>query len=112
MNWNNIFLKLCASILIILLAVLLPLGFIMNQIFTGFYFNNIQQQLNKQSSQYANSISALDKKENLEVFKLLPTVTDQEIIIVNEDGVVIANSGLPSLPEGASIDRDDFSLLS
>lgn len=111
MNWNNIVLKLGAIILIILLAVLLPLGFIMNQIFTGFYYNNIQQQLNKQSSQYANSISSLDKEENLEVFKLLSTVTDQEIIIVNEDGLVIANSGLPSLPEGTRINQYDISLL-
>ncbi|WP_415802836.1 ATP-binding protein [Cytobacillus oceanisediminis] len=83
----------------------------MNQIFTGFYFNKVQEQINELSSRYASSITSLEEKDILNMFELLATMTDQEIVIVNEQGIVVANSGLPSLPKGERINADDLSLL-
>ncbi len=111
MKWNSIVVKLGASILFLVLAILLPLGFIMNQIFTGFYFNKVQEQINELSSRYASSITSLEEKDIIHMFELLATMTDQEIVIVNEQGIVVANSGLPSLPKGERINADDLSLL-
>ncbi|CAM3687260.1 HAMP domain-containing sensor histidine kinase [Aeromicrobium ponti] len=111
MKWNSIVVKLGTSILFLVLAILLPLGFIMNQIFTGFYFNKVQEQINELSSRYASSITSLEEKDILNMFELLATMTDQEIVIVNEQGIVVANSGLPSLPKGERINADDLSLL-
>lgn len=111
MKWNSIVIKLGASIFTIILIILLPLGFIMNQIFSGFYYNKVQEQLNELSSRYAKSITSVDDEEILHTFEVLANLTDQEILIVDEQGTVIANSGLPSLPKGLKIEKDDLSRL-
>ncbi|RBP86201.1 signal transduction histidine kinase [Cytobacillus firmus] len=111
MNRNSIVVKIGTSILLIVLAVLLPLGFIMNQLFTGFYFNKTQERINDLSDRYAASISSLKQEEFLDMFETLGGLTGQQIVIVDEQGTVIANSGLPSLAEGQRIDESAFALL-
>lgn len=111
MKWNSIVVKLGFSILLIVLAVLLPLSFIMNQIFTGFYFNNTQERINNLSERYATSISSLDKEEFLGMFETLGILTGQQILIVDDQGTIVANSGLPSLPEGQRIAEPSVALL-
>lgn len=111
MKWNSIVVKLGTSIIFLVLAILLPLGFIMNQIFTGFYVNKVQEQINDLSNRFANSVTSLEDKKILNMFEMLANMTDQEIVIVNEKGIVVANSGLPSLPKGEKINEDDFSML-
>ncbi|MGM0878430.1 MAG: ATP-binding protein [Bacillota bacterium] len=110
MKWNSIVVKLGASILLLVLAILLPLGFIMNQIFSGFYFSKVQEQIDDLSSRYAETINTLDV-EHLKMFELLATLTGQEIVIVDDQGIVVANSGVPSLPKGEKINSDEFDLL-
>ncbi|MFC4324247.1 sensor histidine kinase [Litchfieldia salsa] len=109
MKWNRIVIKLGASILTIILIILLPLGFIMNQLFSGFYYNKVQDQLNDLSNRYANTITSVEDQDILQMFEVLADMTDQEIIIVNEQGTVVANSGLPSLPKGLEIQEDELS---
>lgn len=110
MKWNSIVIKLGTSILLLVLAILLPLGFVVNQIFSGFYFNKIQEQVDEASDRYAKSINILDERK-LEMFELLASVTEQEIVIVNEQGTIIANSGIPSLPKGESIRSEELDML-
>lgn len=107
MKWNSIVVKLGASILLLVLVILLPLGFVVNQIFSGFYFNKVHEQVEEASERYANSIDSLDEQQ-LELFELLASVTEQEIIIVDDQGSVVANSGVPSLPIGENIRSRDF----
>ncbi|MEA3321485.1 MAG: ATP-binding protein [Bacillota bacterium] len=111
MKWNSIVIKLGASILTIILIILLPLGFIMNQLFSGFYFNSVQEQLNELSSRYANTITSVEDKGILHMFEILADMTEQEIVIVDERGTVVANSGLQSLPKGLRIQKDELSIL-
>ncbi|MCM3443361.1 MULTISPECIES: sensor histidine kinase [Metabacillus] len=110
MKWNSIVVKLGASILLLVLAILLPLGFIMNQIFSGFYFSKVQEQIDHLSDRYADSINSLDE-QHLKMFELLATMIDQEIVIVDDMGIVVANSGVPSLPKGEKINSDKFDSL-
>ncbi len=42
MNVNRIAIKLGVTIILLFLLVLLPLGFVINQIFSGFYYNQVQ----------------------------------------------------------------------
>jgi signal transduction histidine kinase len=106
MTWNSIVIKLGASILTIILIVLLPLGFIMNQILSGFYYNNVHEELNDLSSRYANTITSVKDEDILRMFEILADMTDQEIIIVDEKGTVVGNSGFPSLPKGLGIQEE------
>lgn len=110
MKWNSIVVKLGSSILLLVLVILLPLGFVVNQIFADFYFSKVQEELEEASDRYANSIDSLDEQQ-LELFELLASVTEQEIIIVDEQGVVVANSGIPSLPIEESIRSEDLAVL-
>lgn len=104
MKWNSIVVKMGSTIIILLLLVLLPLGYIVNQIFSGFYFKEVQDQLNRLSSQYAESIHSLEEQKMLTMYELLGDMTEQEIVIVNENGLVVANSGSPLFQKGSSIE--------
>lgn len=110
MKWNSIVVKLGASILLLVLVILLPLGFVVNQTFSNFYFNKVQEQVEKASERYANSIDSLDNQQ-LEVLELLASVTEQEIVIVNNQGVIVANSGVPSLSLGENLRSNEFDAL-
>lgn len=111
MKWNSIVIKLGASIIFIVLIILFPLGFIINEIFSGFYYSKIQEQIHELTNRYANSIMTLEDENILHMFELLANLTDQEIVIVDEQGIVVANSGIPSLSKGERIDANDISLL-
>lgn len=110
MKWNSIVVKLGASILLLVLVILLPLGFVVNQTFSNFYFNKVQEQVEKASERYANSIDSLDNQQ-LELLELLASVTEQEIVIVNNQGVIVANSGVPSLSLGENLRSNEFDAL-
>lgn len=109
MKWNSIVVKLGASILLLVMVILLPLGFVVNQIFSSFYFSKVQEQVEEASDRYANSIDSLDAQQ-LKLFELLATVTEQEIVIVDTQGRVVANSGIPSLPVGENVRSQDFGM--
>jgi signal transduction histidine kinase len=110
MNWNRIVFKLGGSILIIVLITLLPLGFVTQQIFSGFYYNKVQDQLMDLSKRYAESISSVNNTEILEMFETLAKMTDQEIVIVDSNGIVLANSGLPSFEEDQKVSMEPILL--
>ncbi|RBP05345.1 ATP-binding protein [Rossellomorea aquimaris] len=103
MNWNRIVVKLGGSILLIVLIILLPLGFVTQQIFSGFYYSKVQDQLMDLSKRYAESISSVDNTQILQMFETLATMTDKEIVIVDSKGKVLANSGLPSFENGRKV---------
>lgn len=109
MKWNSIVVKLGASILLLVMVILLPLGFVVNQIFSSFYFSKVQEQVEEASDRYANSIDSLDAQQ-LNLFELLATVTEQEIVIVDTEGRVVANSGIPSLSVGENVRSQDFGM--
>jgi signal transduction histidine kinase len=106
MKWNSIVVKMGSTIIILLLLVLFPLGYIVNQIFSGFYFKEVQEQLDRLSSQYAESIHSLEDQKMLTMYELLGDMTEQEIVIVNENGLVVASSGSPLFQKGASIETE------
>lgn len=110
MKGNSIVVKLGSSILLLVLVILLPLGFVVNQIFSGFYFSKVQEEVEEASDRYANSIDSLDEQQ-FELFELLASVTEQEIIIVDEQGIVVANSGIPSVPVGDGIRSEDLAVM-
>ncbi|OXS61494.1 signal transduction histidine kinase [Bacillus sp. V-88] len=110
MNWNRIVFKLGGSILIIVLIILLPLGFVTQQIFSGFYYSKVQTQLMDLSKRYAESISSMENNEIFHMFETLATMTDQEIVIVDSNGQVLANSGLPSFEENRKITMEPILL--
>lgn len=110
MKRNSIVVKLGTSILLLVLAVLLPVGFVVNQVFSSFYLNKVHEQVEEASDRYAKSISSLEDQQP-QMFEALASVTEHEIIITDEEGTVVANSGIPSVSIGERISSSDLEAL-
>ncbi|RBW67495.1 sensor histidine kinase [Bacillus taeanensis] len=111
MSWNRIEIKLGGSILMLFLVVLLPLGFVIDQIFTGFYYTQAKSEIGHLSTRYANYIHSVEDEEILTMFEQLANLTHTELYIINKNGEILANSGIPGLPKGTSIDQETVEAL-
>lgn len=106
MKYNKIFIKLSSIIMIIFLIVLLPLGFIMNKIFTNVYIEKIEQETKQVSENYENMIHSL-KSMNIIMIGPLSEMINKSVILVNSDGKIIVNTGV----NGFSINTNDLNKL-
>lgn len=113
---NRIVLKLGGMMMCLILAVLLPLGFVADKIFTNFYYNQIQEEIRELSQKYANTITSLDDETMINMYKNLAYFTNKEIYITDASGRVVADTGvqvnplsnneLTQLSEGESIRKN------
>nr|GGG85184.1 two-component sensor histidine kinase [Virgibacillus oceani] len=108
MNMNKIVLKLGGTIMVLFLVVLLPLGYVANQIFTNFYYKQVQEEVEDLSRKYALTITSFENEKFLNMFKTLADLTNKEIYIVSADGKVIAESGV----QLTNLSNKDVGLLS
>ncbi|WP_229683228.1 sensor histidine kinase [Virgibacillus oceani] len=105
---NKIVLKLGGTIMVLFLVVLLPLGYVANQIFTNFYYKQVQEEVEDLSRKYALTITSFENEKFLNMFKTLADLTNKEIYIVSADGKVIAESGV----QLTNLSNKDVGLLS
>ncbi|WP_408011506.1 sensor histidine kinase [Pseudalkalibacillus sp. A8] len=94
MKSNKVVLKLGGTILILFLVVLLPLGYVTSQIFTNFYYGQVQEEIDGLSRKYANSIQSLNDKKILSMFGTLAELTNKEIYIIDPKAREVVNSGI------------------
>jgi signal transduction histidine kinase len=111
MKINSIVTKLGLTILLTIMVILLPLGFVTNKIFTNFYYSEIHGEIESLSSKYASSVSNLRDKDVLRMFSTLADFTNKEIVVVDEQGTIVVNSGVNVLKKGSSIPFLQFKLL-
>jgi len=71
MNVNRINIKLGTTIILLFLVLLFPLGFVINQIFSSFYLNQVKEETNKLSSQYAELISINRTETTIQMLELI-----------------------------------------
>ncbi|WP_040980498.1 MULTISPECIES: HAMP domain-containing sensor histidine kinase [Oceanobacillus] len=95
---NRIVLKLGVVMMSLILAVLLPLGFVADRILTQFYYNQIQEEIQELSQKYANSIMSLNDETVLNMYKNLAYFMNKEIYITDESGRVIADTDIQTNP--------------
>lgn len=91
---NKIVLKLGVIMMSLILAVLLPLGFVADKIFSNFYYNQIIEEIGELSYKYAGSMTSLDDDMLINMFKNLAYFTNKEIYITDASGEVIAHTGI------------------
>ncbi|MFC4767008.1 sensor histidine kinase [Effusibacillus consociatus] len=103
MRWNRIVLKLGGSIILLFLLVLLPLGFVTDQIFSGFYYRQVQDQIDVLSSRYAQSIANSRDMMTVSMIEMMGNFADVKLFIVDADGKIIANSGVSDVSEGSFV---------
>ncbi|MEN1969632.1 HAMP domain-containing sensor histidine kinase [Lentibacillus sp. N15] len=105
---SKLVLKLGGTIIVLLLVVLLPLGYVANKIFTNFYYSQVKQELADLSQKYANTITSLDDQEVINMFKNLADLTNKEIYIVGAAGNVAAESAVHE----TNLTKEDMNNLS
>ncbi len=105
---NKVVLKLGGTIMALFLIVLLPLGYVANQIFTNFYYSQVQEDIEDLSYKYARTITSLEDEQFISMFKTLADLTNKKIFIIDTNGEVIVNSGVDNL----NLSREDIRQLS
>jgi signal transduction histidine kinase len=112
MNWNRIVIKLGSTIILLFLIILLPLGFVIDQIFTGFYYQKIQQDIEQLASRYAETIASRRDPMTVSMIEMMSEFSRIRLYIVNAEGEIVANAGVPWKPKGAFISDEESDLLS
>ncbi|WP_240375645.1 HAMP domain-containing sensor histidine kinase [Bacillus piscicola] len=98
---NSIFYKLGGAITILFLVVLLPLSFVILEIFHHYNDTHLKEETEEMAAQYAVLLSSEDKAE---IEKLVDSIseTKREIIVFDQAGHVIATSGMEHFTPGKS----------
>ncbi|WP_200416438.1 HAMP domain-containing sensor histidine kinase [Virgibacillus salexigens] len=105
---NKIMLKLGGTIMTLFLMVLLPLGYAANQIFTNFYYSQVQEEIGELSQKYARTISSLEDETVINMFRNLADLTNKEMYITEANGKVVADSDV----QLANLTNEDIKQLS
>lgn len=108
MKMNRIDIKLGTTMILLLLSILLPLGFVMNQIFYGFYINQSQEETLLLSSQYASLINDHTVENRLEIVEVASRISNQKMIVLSEEGELLAYSNLSLTTEDITTLRQSF----
>lgn len=109
---NSVTLKISGSFILLFLLVLIPTGFVIYQGFSGFYYNEVQQNINKLSEQYARSFKNTDDQEFIGMINSLSKLTRTDIFLADQKGRIIASTGVEGLEKGKKISAKNNELLS
>lgn len=85
--------KMGLAIMVIILSVLFPLGFIINQAVTNFYISNKQSELQASGEKLALTLLPFHQAESLKRTEELISLTNYQAIILNKQGHIVVNTG-------------------
>lgn len=93
--------------MVLFLVVLLPLGYVANQIMTNFYYSQVEEEIVELSQKYARTIPSLQYKDILKMYMNLAELTNKEIYILDANSNIVTNSGVNI----NNLTSKDFSIL-
>jgi signal transduction histidine kinase len=96
MNLNRVDVKLGATIILLFLVVLLPLGFVIDQIFSGFYYNKVQEETDQLSSRYANILAQNRNSMTIHMIKMMAEFSEITLFITDPQGKIVTSTDLPA----------------
>lgn len=100
---NSIFYKLGGSIMALFLIVLIPLGFVMNQIFTNFNHTHLREETEEMASQYAVLFAIINEQGINLLVDSISSETSMEIVVFDQYGNVTGNSGINGFSQGGQL---------
>ncbi|WP_394542697.1 HAMP domain-containing sensor histidine kinase [Priestia aryabhattai] len=103
MKWNSIVFKLGLTIFIILVSVLLPLIYAINQLFSGFYLSENHHQIDQLADKYSN---ILTNTENISSLQTVADLTETQICIIDQKGKILFSSDENLFHSGTYITRN------
>ncbi|KMY52562.1 hypothetical protein AC623_20540 [Bacillus sp. FJAT-27231] len=105
MRSNSIVIKLGATIMVLFMVILIPLGYVMDRIFTGFYYGQVHTHIDEVSADIITSLRDLNNKNELKLYQELANHTNTEIVIVNNKGKVLTSSNITQYSKGDTLDQ-------
>lgn len=111
MNVNRIVIKLGSTMILLFLVVLLPLGYVINQIFSGFYYNQVQQHIERLAARYANEVATSRSTMTVNMIEMMSSFSDVKMMVVDAEGKVMANSGVAWKPQSSPIPEEEMQEL-
>lgn len=91
MKINSIVVKLGATIIVLFLIVLLPLGFFIDQVFLKVYSTQVHEDVNELSRTLTHS-SDIVTEGGPEYYENLSKITGKKIVMFNQEGIITSNS--------------------
>ncbi|WP_368502853.1 sensor histidine kinase (plasmid) [Alkalihalophilus sp. As8PL] len=91
---NRINIKLSVTMIILLVSILFPLGFVINQIFYQFNLQQAQDESLNLATQYASLINDNSIESRMEVVEVSARLANQKLIVMMEDKEILANANI------------------
>ncbi|OPA75253.1 two-component sensor histidine kinase [Paenibacillus selenitireducens] len=111
MKNNRIGVKLGLIIMSVFLVVLLTLGFVMNQLFTNFYYKEMKADVEELTAHFAMMASTHDASTD-EMINTFAEFSNVSIFLLNTNGELLAHSGHHEVTDRAFVHPEDFKKLS
>lgn len=108
MKFNSITVKLGVTIMVLFLVVLFPLVYTIDQMFTAFYINQKQEQLESFASKYSTTISSVEDTDSYHMFEMLSELMNAELFVFNMDGEILKSTGILNFNEGTKVTEDIY----
>lgn len=108
MNINSITIKLGITIMALFLVVLFPLVYTIDQMFTAFYVNQKQEQLENFASKYSTTISGVEDENSYHMFEMLSELMNAELFVFNMEGEILKSTGILDFTEGTKVTEDIY----
>ncbi|MDR6224039.1 sensor histidine kinase [Desmospora profundinema] len=106
MRSNRIVFKLGGTIMLLFIMVLLPLGFVFNQIVSGFYYGQVREDIDHLSARYAQSIAESPDPMTIHMVEMMARFSEVKLYIVDDRGTIKARSNVLGLPKNAVSDQE------
>lgn len=97
--------KIGGTITVLILTIILPLGFVIDQIFSNFFYGKMQEQIDELSTRYTRSINNVDDPNIPIFFNTLAELTDTKILVLSPDGKIISKSGFSEFIPGEKLPK-------
>ncbi|MGM7680952.1 sensor histidine kinase [Cytobacillus sp. Hm23] len=111
-NFNSITWKLGSVIIILFIIIAIPLVYVIDRLFTDFYYKQVHDNIHELSIRYASSLNNIQDETIIELLQQLSFLTNTEIIVVDENGQVIFSSlETVALIGGGDLSTDELSTL-
>lgn len=112
-NIKRIDLKLSLIFVLLFVIILFPSSFVINQIFSSFYYNEKEQNTRELSSEYAQFIvNNYEHDIVLQMLEVMSEMMNHSVLIFDSEGVIVSESHAPQIGEEQLFTNEQFIRLS
>lgn len=108
MKRNRVALKLGLTIFLIVLILFIPYSIILEGVYRNYYINQTKTNLLQLSERYAEMLSTPSTMLMHNMLPMMAQFTNTDAVLINTQGIIIQNSGVPSYKVGTPISRDEL----